>query len=171
MSFSNFNWKNFHQLGLLIKQSYLSFKEENPEQEQFNKDLELAQEEIYCTFKEYYMLPKLRKENLYLESDLNSILQTHLYDFLYDQKDLYDYYDPYFNLNNVKNKSGKRGVKSLDMNLIAPTPRNTELPFTSILIDLELTLAEFYDEKEITKFCNLRWYKSGNILNNKKEYK
>ena len=42
---------------------------------------------------EFYNLPKLRKENLYVESDLNTPLQTYLYDFLYDQQDLYDYYD------------------------------------------------------------------------------
>lgn len=51
---------------------------------------------ININFLEYLSLPKLRKENPYLESDLNSNYQTYLYDFLFEQQSLYIYYNSQF---------------------------------------------------------------------------
>jgi len=131
----------------------------NPEEENldFNKDVELMQGEIFLTLKEYYMLPKLRKEQLYLENEMNSQLQTYMYDFLYDQQDLYEYYDQFFNTNKTNSKN--------KLLITSPTPKNYDLPFGSILTDFELLLGEFYDENDIIALANFRWYNNSNIIN------
>lgn len=48
---------------------------------------------LYSNLKECEILPHLRKQNLIVEGEFNSPLQTFLYDFLYEQQDLYDEYD------------------------------------------------------------------------------
>jgi len=98
------------------------------------------------------MLPKLRKENIYLESDLNSTLQVHLYDFLYDQQDLYDFYDDAFN---EKEEDDKYVIN----------PRNPDLPFASSLIDIDSFKLEFSPENEKNSLGKMRWYSYNETAN------
>ena len=50
----------------------------------------------------------LREKNLVLENDINTEFQTILYDFLYDEQELYAYYDELF-----KQKLGEVSIKEL----------------------------------------------------------
>ena len=129
--------------------------------------------EVYTTLKEYYMLPKLRKEHLYLENEMNSLLQTHMYDFIYDQQDLYEYYDQFLNTNNKKNKNTKKLSLSLKSNSTTVIPKNEDFPFSSLLVNFELVIGEFFEEQDIKAFAEYRWYNSANtnILTNEKMFK
>ena len=61
-------------------------------------------------------MPRLRQENRIVENEINSSLQTYLYDFLYEQQDLYFKYDNIFRSLNLK-------------------PRNEELPFKDFILN------------------------------------
>ena len=98
------------------------------------------------------MLPKLRKENLYLESDLNSTLQVHLYDFLYDQQDLYDFYEEVF----IDKEEDPHYVIN---------PRNPDLPFASALIEIESITKEFNKIDERCSLAKMRWYSYNETTN------
>lgn len=98
---------------------------------------------------EYYSLPKLRKENLYVESDINTILQTYLYDFVYDQQDLYDYYDQYF-------KDFSDHI--LDINNTSVEIRTPNIPFSYCLQNFEEQLYFFENETYKLTLAKLRWY-------------
>jgi hypothetical protein len=100
-------------------------------------------------YSEFYSLPKLRKENLYVESDINTILQTYLYDFVYDQQDLYDYYDQFF-----KDFSDHL----LDLNLNNVDIRTSGIPFSSCLENFEEQLYIFENDIYKSTLGKLRWY-------------
>ena len=104
---------------------------------------------LFINHLEYYSLPKLRKENLYVESDINSILQTYLYDFVYDQQDLYDYYDQYF-------KDFSDHI--LDLNNSNLEIKNQGIPFASFLQNFEEQLYIFENEEFKLSLAKLRWY-------------
>ena len=91
------------------------------------------------------MTPKLRKENLFLENDLNSTLQIHMYDFLYDQQEVYEYYQEVF-----EEKDNDAFYQIM--------PRNPGLPFAKMLIDFDLILGEFFEEKDMDNLSEYRWY-------------
>jgi len=92
------------------------------------------------------MMPKLRKENVYLESELNSTLQTFLYDFLYDQQELYDYYDDCF--------YQKEEDPDLEIKI-----RNPELPFSSLIFDTDKIVSqEFGKSSDALLLAKIRWY-------------
>lgn len=101
-------------------------------------------------------LPKLRKENLYVENDLNTLHQQHMYDFIYDQQDIYDYYDEIFE---QKNKT-----LSCSVNV-----RQPHLPLASTLENIDDIISEFYDEKDMLALANIRWYISQYSLDQNNE--
>jgi len=104
------------------------------------------------------MLPKLRKENVYLESDLNSTLQVHLYDFLYEQQDLYDFYDDVF-------------YEKEDDPFYMINPRNPDLPFASALMNIDSLFNEFSKEESVTFLSKMRWYSYNEISNFQEDFK
>lgn len=67
----------------------------------FQEELSEVKTVLYSGIKEFLSLPKLRKELLYIESSSNSSLQIYLFDYLYDQQDLYLHYDKEFIYNNI----------------------------------------------------------------------
>lgn len=113
-------------------------------------------------------MPKLRKENLYVESEINTTLQTYLYDFLYDQQDLYDFYDPQLKSkqsNNSVNKSSdlchltkKNSFNVANFSSIVKV-KSKQLPFADSLENFVVLIQEFKNngvDKEM--FGKLRWY-------------
>ena len=85
-------------------------------------------------------MPRLRQENRIVENEINSSLQTYLYDFLYEQQDLYFKYDNIFRSLNLK-------------------PRNEELPFKDFILNFDYYLNEIQNDKnKIKQLKKLRWY-------------
>lgn len=70
-----------------------------------------------------------------------------MYDFLYDQQDLYDYYDEIFERRQYSLHFGNFSL------------RRPDLPFAALLENFDLILSESKtDEKFIDNLANLRWY-------------
>lgn len=84
-----------------------------------------------------------------MESDINTILQTFLYDFVYDQQDLYDYYDPY-----LKDYADHM----LDINHENLEVRTPGIPFSHCLTNFEEQLYIFENEMHKLTLAKLRWY-------------
>jgi hypothetical protein len=108
------------------------------------EDITTLRNELYSNLKEYFSLPKLRKENHHVENDLNTVLQTHLYDFLYDQQDLYDEYSEM-----IMNKNYKESLINV---------RRKDLPFANCLENFVSVLKEFQNDGEAGRLAKLRWY-------------
>ena len=82
----------------------------------------------------------LREKNVILESDLNTEFQTILFDFLYDEQELYSYYDELF--------EQKKYI-----------PKNKNIPFSSFIINYKSLFVNIYnDQKKIKRLKKLRWY-------------
>ena len=112
---------------------------------------------VYVKLLEHSSLPELRKENIYVENDLNTIHQQHMYEFIYDQQEIYDYYDEIFE---ERESSFPPGVINV---------RKPEKPFAYAVENFDDILAEFYDEKDMQYLANFRWYiVESNMENNDK---
>lgn len=107
-------------------------------------DILALRNELYSNLKEFFALTKLRKENHHVENDLNTVLQTYLYDFLYDQQDLYEEYDEIIQNKNYKN-----------VNLPV---RKMDLPFANSLQNLTTVLRECGQDRHYETLSKLRWY-------------
>ena len=85
-------------------------------------------------------MPRLRQENRIIENEINSSLQIYLYDFLYEQQDLYNEYNKIMKSINTK-------------------PRNKNLPFKDFILSFHFYLNEIKnDNKKIKQLKKLRWY-------------
>ena len=83
---------------------------------------------------------KIRLENRIVENEINSSLQTYLYDFLFEQQDLYFEYDQIFRSLNLKS-------------------RKDELPFKDFILNFYYYLNEIQNDKnKIKQLKKLRWY-------------
>jgi len=80
-----------------------------------------------------------------------------MYDFLYDQQDVYDYYTEIFEVRN--NSLYKSSIPV----------RQDCLPFSSALENFDEIFFHFSTENEINLLANIRWYSSsdGGILEEK----
>lgn len=135
-----YNWKEFTRQGIEIKQQWTKLEKLNLLDDNIlYKDIRIFSNEIYSKLKEFFYLPKLRKENYYLESDLNTHLQTYLFDFIYNQQDLYDHY-------HETTKNSKIFVKTHD------------LPLSNSLEKLDTILNENSSSTHIDILSKLRWY-------------
>ena len=85
-------------------------------------------------------MPRLRQENRIVENEINSSLQIYLYDFLYEQQDLYNEYN--------------KIMKSINLK-----PRNNNLPFKDFILSFHYYLNEIKnDNKKLKQLKKLRWY-------------
>lgn len=138
-------WKERMKFGLEIQKGWMNLeKATSLEDSVLFEDVQTIQKEVYENLKEYFALPKLRKENCHVESELNTILQTYLYDFLYDQQDLYEYYDEFFY--NKKYQKSSILVK------------NQELPLASSLENFPEVFRELCADQDKVTLGKLRWY-------------
>lgn len=111
---------------------------------------------ICFTFLDYFNLPKLRKENPYLESPENTSFQIFLIDFLYAQQDLYGYYEKQYK----ELVNGKKTLKPLEELQIKI--KSLKLPFKSLLVELPRIISDIEKSKLIEEFHDLRWYQIDN---------
>jgi hypothetical protein len=147
----HYPWKEFFHLGIEIKKVWSTFGEEHDLA--LYTDINNIKNELYSSLKEYLPLPRLRKENAVLESELNSSFQTYLFDVLNDQDDLYEFYnyDLFDNSNNNLNNS-------------SVLVRNDNLPLTDSLENIHYVLKEFKSDSDKQNLAKLRWYSSDEIL-------
>lgn len=148
---SSFDWKGFFNSGLQVEHSWtLLIKTVNfpfvPE------ELSEVQNEVYGTLKEHFSLPKLRRENHHLENNINTTFQIHLFDFLYEEQDLYEYY-------------GDSVRSQLSCNEDSPIfVKRSDLPFTSSLENLSEMSKDTAEQKDIDHLINIRWYRVNNCF-------
>ena len=110
----------------------------------FNNELTLEfqsfSKDIFSKLKSCPENLNLREKNVILESDLNTEFQTILFDFLYDEQELYSYYDELF--------EQKKYI-----------PKNKNIPFSSFIINYKSLFVNIYnDQKKIKRLKKLRWY-------------
>ena len=110
----------------------------------FNNELTLEfqslSKEIFSKLKSCQENINLRNKNLILENDINTEFQTLLFDFLYDEQELYAYYDELF--------EEKKYI-----------PKNKNIPFSSFIKNYQTLFLNIYnDKKKIKRLKKLRWY-------------
>ena len=132
----NISWKLL--FGLLNKVHILWRKNH------FNNELTLEfqslSKNIFSKLKSCQENINIRNKNLLLESNINTEFQTLLFDFLYDEQELYSNYDELFEY--------KKYV-----------PKNKDIPFSSFIINYQSLFKDIYnDEKKIKRLKKLRWY-------------
>ena len=81
------DWKKLLKKNIIIKQLWNNILS--------NEILEMKQV-IYKELKDIYNLPRIRKQNKYIESFANSELQIYLMDMLHEEQNLYNELDNYF---------------------------------------------------------------------------
>lgn len=145
---------------------------------EFNEQLSDLKEQLYSGLKEFYNLPKLRKESLYIESEFNSALQIYFLDYIYDQQDLYNHYDQQFyrvmedNHDDIINLTiNKKSSETLNEKAIrfplknkGITLKSEYLPFEEELKRIEELSKEFKNKNDREALANL---KKGKYFNSK----
>ena len=112
----------------------------------FNNELTLEfqtlSKDIYSKLKSCQENTNLRDKNTILENDINTEFQILLFDFLYDEQELYGYYDELF--------EQKKYI-----------PKNKNIPFGSFISNYQSLFMNIYnDEKKQKRLKKLRWYLS-----------
>ena len=112
----------------------------------FNNELTLEfqtlSKDIYSKLKSCQENTNLRDKNTILENDINTEFQILLFDFLYDEQELYGYHDELF--------EQKKYI-----------PKNKNIPFGSFISNYQSLFMNIYnDEKKQKRLKKLRWYLS-----------
>jgi hypothetical protein len=112
----------------------------------FNNELTLEfqslSKDIYSKLKSCQENINIRDKNIILENDINTEFQALLFDFLYDEQELYGYYDELF--------EQKKYI-----------PKNKNIPFGSFISNYQSLFMNIYnDEKKQKRLKKLRWYLS-----------
>ena len=110
----------------------------------FNNELTLEfqslSKNIFSKLKSCEENLNLREKNIILENDINTEFQTILFDFLYDEQELYEYYDKLF--------EQKKYI-----------PKNKNIPFGTFITNYQSLYVNIYnDNKKIKRLKKLRWY-------------
>ena len=110
----------------------------------FNNELTLEiqslSKDIFSKLKSCQENINIRNKNSILENNINTEFQTILFDFLYDEQELYVYYDELFEHKKYKAK-------------------NKNIPFSSFISNYQNLFKDIYnDEKKIKRLKKLRWY-------------
>ena len=110
----------------------------------FNNELTLEfqslSKDIFSKLKSCPENINIRDKNLILENNINTEFQTLLFDFLYDEQELYANYDELFEQKKYK-------------------PKNKNIPFGSFITNYQSLFKDIYnDDKKIKRLKKLRWY-------------
>lgn len=136
---SVYTWKGLFGIGVYIKDSWLS----NSYQKPYLNDLKQMSDFLYSNLKECEILPRLRKQNQIVEGEFNSPFQTFLYDFLYEQQDLYDEYD----------------CKMAEYKTQPLRCRKADLAFSDLICKFKSLIQTIDTTDKIETLKKLRWYK------------
>jgi len=132
----NISWKSLFSLMCEIKCLW--------RQKHFNNELTLEFQSlsklIFSKLKSCEENLNLVEKNKILENEINTNLQDILFEFLYEQQELYDYYDELF--------EQKKYV-----------PKSTDIPFSSFIINYQKLFLDIKnDKKQVKRLKKLRWY-------------
>ena len=132
----NITWKKLYNLMNKVKYEWRN--------KHFNTELTLEfqslSKEVFAKLKSCEEDLNLREKNNILENDINTEFQTLLFDFLYEEQELYYYYDELFE--KIKYVSKKSNI-----------------PFRSFIDNYKtLFLNINNDKKKISRLKKLRWY-------------
>lgn len=95
---------------------------------------------LYSNLYQSNNMTDLKPKNSILKNEINSLFQNTLFDFLYEEQDLYDYYDKKFNNHKY-------------------TPRNINLPFKSFINYFKnLYLDINSNQTKLDYLKKIRWY-------------
>ena len=150
-----YSWKNFLSYGNQIK----SVWKKNNFSEEFNKNLIILNNDLYTNLKEYEKCEDsyMRKENKILENQINTDYQKLLFDFLYEQQDLYIDYDQIF-----KQNSGYINLKLRDQKKFQEKPKI----FPQFILNFNNYLSQFKkSSKQLNQLQKIRWYLAFDVLN------
>lgn len=133
---NNISWKSLYNLMNKIKSIW--------RMKHFNNELTLEFQSlsqiIFSKLKSCQENLNLREKNLILENDINTEFQTILFDFLYDEQELYSYYDELF--------KQKKYI-----------PKKSKIPFSSFITNYQSLFVNIYnDDKKVKRLKKLRWY-------------
>ena len=132
----NISWKSLYNLMNKIRNIW--------RMKHFNNELTLEFQSlsqfIFSKLKSCQENLNIREKNLILENDINTEFQTILFDFLYDEQELYAYYDELF--------KQKKYI-----------PKKSKIPFGSFITNYQSLFVNIYnDDKKIKRLKKLRWY-------------
>ena len=137
----SFPWKQFFQIGIEISKGWSNFGDRNSLEKDdiLYTDINKIKNELYSSLREYIPLPRLRKENPVFENELNTSFQTHLFDLLNDQEELYEFYNDFETTGLI---------------------RNEHLPLANSIENLSKILSEFTTDSQKQSLARMRWYSS-----------
>ena len=92
----SFDWKECFQTGIALQLKWNEFIHDNSNE--YKEDVKELKDIVYSYLKDFSGMPKLRKENLYVENDINTEFQLTLYEVLLNEKSLEEDYVEYFNI-------------------------------------------------------------------------
>lgn len=99
----------------------------------FNNELTLEFQSlskiIFSKLKSCQEILNVREKNLILKNDINTEFQTILFDFLYEEHELYEYYDELF--------EQKKYI-----------PKNKNIPFNSFITNYQNLYLDFLNDKK-----------------------
>lgn len=154
-----YSWKNFLCYGNQIK----SIWKKNNFSEEFNKNLFILNNNLYTNLKEYEKCEEsfMRKENKILENQINTDYQKILFDFLYDQQDLYNDYDIIF-----RQSLNYTNLKLRDHQNFNEKPKI----FPKFILNFNYYLMQFKKKsKQLGQLQKIRWYLAFDVVNTKDE--
>jgi len=132
----NISWKSLFSLMCEIKCLW--------RQKHFNNELTLEFQSlsklIFSKLKSCEENLNLVEKNKILENEINTDFQTILFEFLYEQQEIYEYYDELFDQKKYLS-------------------RNTDIPFSSFVTNYQKLFLDIkQDEKKMKRLKKLRWY-------------
>ena len=147
---NNYNWKSLYGIMNRIKNIWYIKNFNHALLSEFKQLNNL----IYSNLYQCNCISELRPKNNILKNDINSLFQNILFDFLYEEQDLYEFYDKQFSNKNY-------------------TSRNSNLPFKSFIIYFKNLYLDINSNKQkLDNFKKIRWYifyENKNILNKKND--
>lgn len=135
----NYTWKDLFSLMNQLRILWCQRKFDN----RITLELQYLYKFIKSNLKSCNTVPSLRHKNKILENDINSLFQTILFDFLFEEFALYDDYDKLFHEKKYKQRNSNNG---------------------NLLFEYFITgYKNFYyeiegNEKKLKKLKKLRWY-------------
>ena len=143
---TNINWKNLYIILNKIKNNYCS----NNFNQKIIYEFQNLNKLIYNNLYQCYSIPNLRKKNKILESEINTVFQNNLFEFLYNEQELYEYYD------NLRDNNEKF------------LPRSNTLPFKYFLENFDnLYLDIDHNKSKTNSLKKIRWYLLNDLFNQK----
>ena len=147
---NNYTWKSLYCIMNRIKNIWF-IKNFNYELKSEIKNLNNS---LYSNLYKSNNLNVFNPKNSILKNEINSLFHNTLFDFLYEEQELYEYYDNKFNSNNYQ-------------------PRNLNKPFKSFIIYFKnLYLDINSNNNKLDSFKKIRWYifdENKSILNIKND--